>query len=56
MILFLFDKNQLWEESVLHQLKRHVQKYPEDKWGINGRESKFYWKNNSLRPDMILSH
>ncbi|PKH52151.1 restriction endonuclease [Tenacibaculum sp. Bg11-29] len=51
MVSLLFDMNVLWEEYILKQLQKHCE-------GTNievfGQESKSFWGNNSLRPDIVL--
>ena len=50
MLALLFDMNSLWEEYVLIRLKQvapsEVQVY--------GQESKSFWKNISIRPDIVI--
>ncbi|MDO7173715.1 5-methylcytosine restriction system specificity protein McrC [Mariniflexile sp. AS56] len=55
MIALLFDMNQLWEEYVLHQLRKYAQNNPEQNWTITGQESKtFYGSYRTIRPDIVL--
>ena len=55
MIALLFDMNVLWEEYVLRSLKKHTEKYTEEKWEITGQESKtFYGSHRTIRPDILL--
>jgi 5-methylcytosine-specific restriction enzyme subunit McrC len=55
MIALLFDMNVLWEEYVLRSLKKHAEKYTEEKWEITGQESKtFYGSQRTIRPDIVL--
>ena len=53
MISLLFDMNQLWEEYVYAQLRKHFADNPE--WEISGQESKtFHGSWRTLRPDIVL--
>lgn len=55
MISLLFDMNQLWEEYVLVQLKKHLSDKPE--WHISGQESKsFHGSWRTLRPDIVIKN
>lgn len=51
MLSLLFDMNELWETYILKQLQKAC-------LGtdivISGQESKLFWGNNSLRPDIVL--
>lgn len=51
MLSLLFDMNELWEEYILKQLQQVC-------YGttikVTGQESKSFWGNNSLRPDIVL--
>lgn len=53
MLSLLFDMNQLWEEYVLVQLRKHIKK---ERLNIEiaGQKSKVFWGSNSLRPDIVL--
>lgn len=51
MLSLLFDMNVLWEEYILKQLQKAC--YGSD-IAVSGQESKSFWGNNSLRPDVVL--
>jgi len=51
MLSLLFDMNQLWEEYILKQLQKTCQNRNLE---VTGQESKSFWGNNSLRPDIVL--
>jgi 5-methylcytosine-specific restriction enzyme subunit McrC len=51
MLSLLFDMNQLWEEYILKQLQKACYNTGIE---ISGQESKSFWGNNSLRPDIVL--
>jgi 5-methylcytosine-specific restriction enzyme subunit McrC len=51
MISLLFDMNQLWEEYILKQLQNKCQNSDIE---IIGQDSKSFWGDNSLRPDIVL--
>lgn len=50
MLALLFDMNSLWEEYVLILLQQAV---PEG-ITIYGQDSKTFWKNISIRPDIVI--
>lgn len=50
MLALLFDMNSLWEEYVLVRLKQVAPK----EVNIYGQESKMFWKNISIRPDIVI--
>ena len=50
MLALLFDMNSLWEEYVLIRLKQAAPK----EVTIYGQESKPFWKNISIRPDIVI--
>ena len=50
MLALLFDMNSLWEEYILIRLKQAVPK----EVNIYGQESKTFWKNISIRPDIVI--
>lgn len=55
MVSLLFDMNQLWEEYVLIQLKKHTRlHHPE--LIVTGQDSKKFWGNNSIRPDIVIKN
>jgi len=51
MLSLLFDMNELWEEYVLKQVQKAS--YKTDML-VSGQESRSFWGNNSLRPDIVL--
>lgn len=51
MLSLLFDMNELWEEYVLKQVQKAC--YGTDIL-VSGQESRSFWGNNSLRPDIVL--
>ena len=51
MLSLLFDMNQLWEQFVLKQVKNACGSTDIE---VEGQESKDFWGNNSLRPDIVL--
>jgi len=51
MMALMFNMNKLWEEYVLVQLKNHTRN---TSIKVSGQESKAFWKNNSLRPDIVI--
>jgi 5-methylcytosine-specific restriction enzyme subunit McrC len=50
MLALLFDMNSLWEEYVLIRLKQAASSEVQ----IYGQESKSFWKNISIRPDIVI--
>lgn len=52
MLALLFDMNSLWEEYVLVQLKKSCQN---KSYKVTGQESKGFWSNMTLRPDIVIS-
>ncbi|GAK95503.1 hypothetical protein JCM19294_2285 [Nonlabens tegetincola] len=51
MLSLLFDMNELWEAYILKQLQKVSISLGID---VSGQESKSFWGNNSLRPDIVL--
>lgn len=51
MLALLFDMNSLWEEYILVQLKKACLN---TNYQVEGQQSKTYWANMSLRPDIII--
>lgn len=51
MLSLLFDMNELWETYILKQLTKISAQYH---FKISGQESKPFWSNNYLRPDIVL--
>lgn len=51
MLALLFDMNNLWEEYVLVRLKEVAGPMG---YNILGQESKGFWKNITIRPDIVL--
>lgn len=51
MLALLFDMNSLWEEYILIRLK---QVSDEKGYKVYGQNSKGFWKNISIRPDIVL--
>lgn len=51
MLSLLFDMNQLWEEYILKQMQKACKGTNIE---VSGQESKSFWGNNSLRPDIVL--
>lgn len=55
MISLLFDMNQLWEEYVYVQLRKHLAGKPG--WEISSQESKsFHGSSRTLRPDIVVKY
>lgn len=52
MLALLFDMNNLWEEYILVQLKKACQN---TSYKVTGQESKGFWANMTLRPDIVIS-
>ncbi|WP_445454290.1 McrC family protein [Flavobacterium sp. 25HG05S-40] len=50
MLALLFDMNSLWEEYILVKLNEAAP----DGISIYGQESKTFWKNISIRPDIVI--
>lgn len=51
MLALLFDMNVLWEEYILIRLKQVAE---EKGFAVYGQNSKAFWKNISIRPDIVL--
>lgn len=51
MLALLFDMNSLWEEYILIRLKQVAD---EKGCKVYGQNSKGFWKNISIRPDIVL--
>ena len=51
MLSLLFDMNDLWETYILKQLKKISAQHD---FEVTGQESKPFWGNNYLRPDIVL--
>lgn len=51
MLSLLFDMNDLWETYILKQLKKISVQHD---FEVTGQESKPFWGNNYLRPDIVL--
>ena len=51
MLALLFNMNDLWEAYILKQLQNYC-KGTDIK--VSGQESKSFWGNNTLRPDIVL--
>ncbi|MFL0354751.1 McrC family protein [Xanthomarina sp. GH4-25] len=51
MLSLLFDMNDLWETYILKQLQKACLGTEVE---VSGQESKSFWGNNSLRPDIVL--
>ncbi len=58
VLAILFDMNDLWEEYIFRQIKRHGF----EGWNINDQVRKDFWKrtnptyqNKTIRPDIIIS-
>ena len=50
LLTLLFDMNALWEEYIF----RILQKHKKDEEKVFSQESKRFWKNKCIRPDIIL--
>ena len=50
LLTLLFDMNALWEEYIF----RILQKHKKDEEKVFSQESKKFWKNKCIRPDIIL--
>lgn len=53
MLALLFDMNQLWEEFILKTLQRHCEEFRKD-LAVIGQDSRSFWKNRTLRPDIVI--
>lgn len=51
MLALLFDMNSLWEEYILIRLKQVSLKQG---FKVYGQASKIFWKNITIRPDVVL--
>lgn len=51
MLALLFDMNSLWEEYILIRLKKAT---ADNEFKVYGQNSKVFWKNISIRPDIVL--
>ncbi|WP_179334567.1 McrC family protein [Winogradskyella costae] len=51
MLSLLFDMNDLWETYILKQVQKACEGSDIE---VSGQESKSFWGNNSLRPDIVL--
>jgi 5-methylcytosine-specific restriction enzyme subunit McrC len=51
MLALLFDMNNLWEEYILVRLRETAE---EKGFTVYGQDSKEFWKNISIRPDIVL--
>ena len=51
MLALLFDMNVLWEEYILIRLKQIAD---EKGFKVYGQNSKGFWKNISIRPDIVI--
>ncbi|MBF8149256.1 restriction endonuclease [Winogradskyella sp. F6397] len=51
MLSLLFDMNDLWETYILKQVQKACEGTNIE---VSGQESKSFWGNNSLRPDVVL--
>ena len=51
MLSLLFDMNVLWETYILKQLQKACEG---TNINVYGQESKSFWGNNSLKPDIVL--
>ena len=52
MLALLFDMNVLWEQYILARLQKAQQKKD---FTIIGQNSKLFWQNIAIRPDIVLS-
>lgn len=50
MLALLFDMNSLWEDYILVKLKQAVP----NGVSVYGQDSKTFWKNISIRPDIVI--
>ena len=50
LLTLLFDMNALWEEYIF----RILQKHKKDKDKVSRQDSKKFWKNKCIRPDIIF--
>jgi len=51
MLSLLFDMNELWETYILKQVQKACNG---TNMVVSGQESRSFWGNNSLRPDVVL--
>lgn len=51
MLALLFNMNELWEQYVFAQLVNCTKE-----WEVWGQESKLFWRDKTLRPDILLKH
>ncbi|WP_459212063.1 McrC family protein [Aquimarina rhabdastrellae] len=54
MISLLFDMNQLWEEYIFLQLKKHLVNIPD--YSVKRQPSKAFWKSKVVRPDIVITN
>ncbi|MFN0255634.1 McrC family protein [Pedobacter ureilyticus] len=52
MLALMFDMNDLWEKYVLAKLKQQAG----SEWLVKGQDSKTFWENKSIKPDIVLQH
>jgi 5-methylcytosine-specific restriction enzyme subunit McrC len=53
MLALLFDMNKLWEEYILVRLKQASINH---NIKVYGQNSKTFWSNISIRPDIVLEN
>lgn len=51
MLALMFNMNNLWEQYLLVKLQQASKE-----WQVTGQEEKCFWKNKTMRPDIILQH
>lgn len=51
MLALLFDMNLLWEEYILLKIKQAAE---EKEVNVYGQNSKTFWQNISIRPDIVI--
>ena len=54
MLSLLFDMNLLWEEYVLAMLRKTCRKIKDQNIKVSGQETKLFWSNRRIRPDIVL--
>ena len=50
VLALMFDMNRLWEEYVYVMLRKKL-----DNYEVSAQESKFFWENKTIRPDIVIS-
>lgn len=54
ILSILFDMNLLFEKFICKRIKKAAKDFSELELKVDSQQSKLFWKNRSLRPDIIL--